>query len=231
MCRIVSYNLHSGIGTDKQQDYRRIGSFLRKIGADIVLLQEMDTRPPERDIATDIEDLCTDRFTMTAAPTVHQQAGWFGNAVLSRFPVQECLIDDNSVADREPRNIQQVLIDSPAGLLSVVNVHAGLKAYERAKQIARISEVVTRHQQEPQTSLVLAGDLNEWRPLPHLFASLNNQLTQHNVGATFPSYFPLFKLDRLWTSPNLPIKQCQKWRDKGMRKFSDHLPIVLDLDT
>ena len=58
MCRIVTYNIHSGIGRDKKHDYKRIGQFLASSGADVVLLQEMDTRRPERDTAQDVRDVC-----------------------------------------------------------------------------------------------------------------------------------------------------------------------------
>ena len=30
MCRIVTYNIHSGIGRDKKHDYKRIGTILGK---------------------------------------------------------------------------------------------------------------------------------------------------------------------------------------------------------
>ena len=56
MCRIITYNIHSGVGRDKKHDYKRIGQFLANSGADVVLLQEMDTRPPERDTAQDVKD-------------------------------------------------------------------------------------------------------------------------------------------------------------------------------
>ena len=57
MYRIVSYNIHSGVGVDNVQNYQRIGEFLKKHRVDIALLQEMDTRPAERDTAQDINDI------------------------------------------------------------------------------------------------------------------------------------------------------------------------------
>ena len=49
MYRLITYNLHSGVGRDGIQDYARIGRFLVEQDADFVLLQEMDTRSAERD--------------------------------------------------------------------------------------------------------------------------------------------------------------------------------------
>ena len=76
MCRIVSYNIHGGIGTDKQHDYKRIGQYLTQLGADIVLLQEMDTRPSDRDTAQDINDICANNaFSLTARHSLSPMGG------------------------------------------------------------------------------------------------------------------------------------------------------------
>ena len=38
---LVSYNIHSGIGTDGRFDLHRVGEVLREIDADIIALQEV----------------------------------------------------------------------------------------------------------------------------------------------------------------------------------------------
>ena len=82
--RIVTYNIHSGVGVDQVQSYSRIGQFLASQNVDIALIQEMDTRPCERDTEQDIKDLCANHFiALSRSPALEETHGWYGNAVLS----------------------------------------------------------------------------------------------------------------------------------------------------
>ncbi|MCU7555341.1 endonuclease/exonuclease/phosphatase family protein [Alteromonas sp. ASW11-19] len=230
MCRIISYNIHSGIGRDKKQDYRRIGNFLADACADVVLLQEMDTRPSERNIERDVKDICAGSvFKLVPSPALEEKDGWYGNAVLSRYPVISNETLDVSQAGRQPRNIQTVVVDTPSGPLTVINTHKGLKKRERRSQFAKLHEYIGKRLRNDPMPLVLAGDFNEWQFFTSAFKALNKTLKQHKVGATFPSQLPLFSLDRVWTSPDVHLLKCKKLRDRKARHFSDHLPVQIDV--
>ena len=41
---VASYNIHKGIGTDRRRDLTRTVAVIAEIGADILALQEADTR-------------------------------------------------------------------------------------------------------------------------------------------------------------------------------------------
>ena len=41
---VASYNIHKGIGTDRRRDLARTVAVISEIGADILALQEADTR-------------------------------------------------------------------------------------------------------------------------------------------------------------------------------------------
>ena len=43
--RIASYNVHQCVGVDGKRDAGRVADVLRELGADVVGLQEVDTRP------------------------------------------------------------------------------------------------------------------------------------------------------------------------------------------
>ncbi len=230
MCRIVSYNIHSGVGRDKRQDYRRIGNFLADACADIVLLQEMDTRPSERSTERDIRDICAGQvFTLVKSPALEEPDGWYGNAVLSRYPVISNETLDVSQEGRQPRNIQTVEVETPRGPLTVINTHKGLKKRERRSQFALLHEYIQKRLKERPTPIVVAGDFNEWQFFTTAFKAMNDILTQHSLGATFPSQFPLFSLDRVWTSDDIRVLRCKKLKDQRTRIFSDHLPVQVDI--
>ena len=230
MCRIISYNIHSGIGRDKVQDYRRIGQFLAESGADVVLLQEMDTRPSERAIESDIHDICAgNAFKLVPSPAIQEASGWYGNAILTRFNVRKQETFDVSQEGRQPRNVQIVELQTEKGPIRVVNTHKGLKKLERRSQFAMLHEHLANRLKSDPVPLVLAGDFNEWQFFTRAFRGLDTLLNQQKVGATFPSQFPLFSLDRVWTSDDITVINCRKLRSKRTRVFSDHLPVQLDI--
>ncbi|MCW8092982.1 endonuclease/exonuclease/phosphatase family protein [Alteromonas sp. ASW11-130] len=230
MCRIVTYNIHSGVGNDKKQDYRRIGNFLAENGADIVLLQEMDTRPENRELEQDIKDICADKvFVLAPSPALNEQNGWYGNAVLSRYPIISNETLDVSQDGFQPRNIQTVVVQTHKGPLTVINTHKGLKKRERRSQFALLHEYIEERMKLLPSPLVLGGDFNEWQFFTSAFKALNNILRPTHVGATFPSKFPLFSLDRIWTTRDIVVHKCKRIKNGKTKLFSDHLPIQLDM--
>jgi len=230
MCRIVSYNIHSGVGRDGKQDYARIGQFLAETGADIVLLQEMDTRPEVRDTARDVEDICAgNAFTLLASPALEETHGWYGNAILTRFNVLHTDSFDVSQAGRQPRNVQIVTLQTEKGPLTVVNTHKGLKRKERRSQFNLLYDFLDNELKNNDTPLVLAGDFNEWQFFTQAFRKLNTLLNQRKLGGTFPSQFPIFSLDRVWVSDTIDVINCEKLKTKKTRYYSDHLPVQLDI--
>ena len=230
MCRIVTYNIHSGVGRDKQHDYKRIGQFLANSGADVVLLQEMDTRPVERDTAQDIEDICANNtFRLIPSPAIRESNGWYGNAILTRFDVLKHDTVDVSQKGRQPRNVQIVELKTEKTPLTVVNTHKGLKRFERRSQFSMLHEHLSQRLKERKTPLFLAGDFNEWQFFSKAFKALNQLLSQQKIGATFPSQFPVFSLDRVWVTEDIEVKSCRKLKNAKTRVYSDHLPVLVDI--
>ncbi len=226
MCRLVSYNIHSGIGRDKKCDFQRIGQFLANSGADIVLLQEMDTRPPERNTEKDINDICANNtYQLVSSPTITETEGWYGNAVLTRFDIISRVTIDVSQQGRQPRNIQVVELKTEKGPLTVVNTHMGLKKRERRTQLSLLYDYLVDRLISKKTPLVLAGDFNEWQFFSRAFGKLNKLLEQQRVGATFP----IFSLDRVWVTRDIDVKQYIKIKHTKTKILSDHLPILLDI--
>jgi len=194
------------------------------------MLQEMDTRPCNRTVEEDIYNICAAGvFELVPSPAIIEPTGWYGNAVLTRLPVISSGTLDISQRDRQPRNVQTVIVETNSGPLTIVNTHKGLKKGERRCQVALLCNYIQQRLKLFTMPIVLAGDFNEWQLFTNAFFSLNAILEQHKVGATFPSRFPLFSLDRVWTTPDLRVTNCYRIRNAESRLFSDHLPILLDV--
>ena len=228
MYRLITYNLHSGVGRDGIQDYARIGRFLVEQNADFVLLQEMDTRSAVRDVNEDISAICADgKYMLIPAPTVTTKHGWYGNAILTRHPVLHRQQFDISVTGREPRSLQHIVVTLNQQPLSLFNAHLGLKKKERAYQARRLHQIMLSIERNLMPAC-LGGDMNEWWLNTRLFKRLDKTYHQLRTGRTFPSHLPLFNLDRVWTSPELTVHHSGRLIDKAYRHYSDHLAVKVN---
>lgn len=227
----MSYNIHSGVGCDNIQSYQRIGAFFKQHHVDIALLQEMDTRAPERNTAQDIKNICANHFSqLVASPALTEPHGWYGNALLTRFPVLDQQTFDVSQPGVQPRNIQKVELQTPHGPLCLINTHKGLKKKERQAQFALLAQYIDDYQYLNHMPLVLAGDFNEWQFFTQAFFKLNKSLKQQKLVASFPTVLPLFSLDRVWTNPLVKVINCQVLKTAETRYYSDHYPILIDIE-
>lgn len=225
--RLLTYNIHGARGIDKVRDFRRIGEFLKKEELDVVLIQEMDTRFFDRSTDQDIADMQTDHFPyFIAAPTIYTSHGWYGNALLSRYPVMSSNIIDISSVGKEPRNILEVILKTPAGDIHVVNTHKGLNPLERGRQMRKLSEIL---QTKTDLPLIVGGDMNEWQTYAGALRKLNSELFPIPSGPTFPTRAPFLRLDRMWCRPNNIVLTSSVLKSRETRLYSDHYPVLVEV--
>ncbi len=226
--RLLTYNIHGAKGTDRRCDFERIGSFLKVQNIDIALLQEFDTRPKNRSTENDIKDMKSDHFSyFEAAPTIRGSHGWYGNAIFSKFPISKSSIIDISAPGREPRNILDAFIETPKGTLRVVNTHKGLRPSERSLQYEILHRLLDIKCELP---LILGGDINEWALLTGPIKKINEVLKPISPGPTFPTFYPMFNLDRMWCRPQHLVTSAQVLRTKETRVYSDHYPLLAEIE-
>lgn len=227
--RVATYNIHGGVGTDRKRDYRRIGQHLADLGVDVALLQEVDARHHFASSREDPFSLCVlPEQSLVPAPAITTDSGWYGNALLSRFPVLESQSVDVSQVGVEPRNIQLATVDLGGGLLRLVNTHKGLSIRERRSQFAQLHQQLEALKASGE-SIVLGGDFNEWHFFSRAFNAINTVLRPLLPAATFPSRLPIFRLDRLWIGDDIQLGQCQVIKTALTRLHSDHCPVVADI--
>lgn len=83
--RIMSYNIHDGIGMDGRSDYKRIAEVINGLSPDIVALQEVDS-VTQRSKGVDILHEIADNTLMHRiyAPAISYQGGKYGIGLLSK---------------------------------------------------------------------------------------------------------------------------------------------------
>ncbi|ATB26990.1 endonuclease/exonuclease/phosphatase family protein [Melittangium boletus] len=234
---LVSYNIHSGIGTDGFFDLERVGEVLRDIDADIIALQEVgDYRgvTPREDQPEHLAAMLG--LHMAFGPNVVREGRRYGNAILSRLPIRQSHNYDLSVGRREPRGALRCDLDIGGGrLLHVFCLHLGLGIRERRRQESLLlSSDILRDsvQREP---VVVCGDFNYLGP--GAVRGLARQAI-HDVALeldvsvrTYPSRYPLLRLDRVYVDTGIKPLSIRAHQTDLSELASDHLPLVMRFRT
>ena len=219
---VASYNIHKGIGADRRRDLGRTAAVIAEIGADILALQEADTRFGTRTGLLDLDQIRRD-LGLIAVPLdgVGDAHGWHGNLLLVRNAlVQE--VHQLILPGLEPRGAMVTDMVIAGQPLRIVNAHLGLFAGSRAAQaralIARIDQLDGR-------PTLRMGDLNEWRGSGRALQTLGRHFQIADARASFPARYPLLALDRMMLSPHGELLDVSAHDSPLARRASDHLPI------
>lgn len=222
--KAATWNVHGCVGADGRFDPERTLAVLRALDADVIALQELRWKPDEA--LHLLEHFARALgYAPLAGPTLMRPDGHYGNALLTRLPVEATRQEDLSVPGREPRGALQAVLRTGSDSLAVVATHLGLAPGERRAQMRRVLELVN----ESAKPVVLMGDLNEWflwgRPLRWLRAHFGRS----PAPATYPAHWPVFALDRIWVEPGPRLERIAVFRETPAREASDHLPLVATL--
>lgn len=224
--RVASWNIHRGVGRDGRLDIERTAAVLQEISADVIGLQEVGFWAGEHRNVLEYFATVTNT-TPIEGITLENELGHYGNAVLTRLPVEARYQHDFSISGREPRGAVELRLQLADSCIRFVSTHLGLRPAERRYQVKCLLELFEK---ECCALDILLGDLNEWflfgRPLRRLHRCFGAQ----RAPATFPSGWPVFALDRLWARPSGAVRSLHVHRSPLARVASDHLPLLADLE-
>lgn len=242
--RLASYNIHRAIGVDRLFRPLRIAEVLAAHEADVVLLQEVDDGVP-RSRRLDLGEFLARELGFAHYAIGHNvrlRYGRYGNATLSRFPIERARNIDLSIGRRKRRGCQYTALlfsnEAQAAVrLEVFNLHLGLSAQERSQQLGLLASAPEFARLRPDQPCIVGGDFNDWRSL--LRPTLTNALrfrcaTDHKTVAgmvgirTYPSFSPQGPLDRFYYRGRLHLLNAYRCRHALSRVASDHLPILAD---
>lgn len=228
--RILCFNIHGGRSMDGQRDLGRIHALLEDQDIDIAVFQEMETRQNRGGKTSDIQLLSgKDRPHFLAGPNMVHGDGWYGNLLISRYPILRGLAHNlETVSYLEPRSAVDALVDAPLGRIRIIGTHLSLSPFERLSEGRTLVRLMNAVEEKEKNPVLLMGDMNEWRPRSKLFQHLNEILTPAPSRATFPSFRPVFKLDRVWHDGQLTVK-TEVLNAQTIRPLSDHLPVLVEL--
>ena len=239
--RVLVYNIHAGKDSQGIDNLERVAELVRRTGADLVLLQEVD-RGTERSGRTD-QPAVLARLTgyhVAFGKTLDYQGGEYGIAVLSRWPiVSDTLLpltvqppQQRAGGSHEPRGVLHVTVAGPGGALHVLNTHLDPSAEDgyRLQEVEGVLSAARRLVPGAAPAL-LGGDFN---------AVPESRVHQRVLGdawrdawiacgrgsaATYPSHLPVKRIDYLFLPASLACESAVVLESAA----SDHRPLLVTL--
>jgi endonuclease/exonuclease/phosphatase family metal-dependent hydrolase len=240
--KVTTYNIHKGFSHfNRRMMVHELRDHLRGLGADIVFLQEVQGEHERH--AARFEDWPAEPQYEFLADSVWGEFsygrnavydhGHHGNAILSRYPILSSENQDVSSHAFERRGLLHCEIGWPdttgtgaAPPLHCVCVHLALNERGRGLQIGALIERVRRTVPD-DAPLVVAGDFNDWRNRAgRRFAAelgLTEAFRDHRGASarSFPSAFPLLRLDRIYTR-GFVVQHTEVHHGLPWSRISDH---------
>ena len=265
--RVVSWNIRAAIGTGPFPDrwwrridadrLRAIGVFLSRLEADVVALQEVavvsrdgalldNARSLARQLGMDVRYAAVRSFPVQEADAV-MGAGLFGNAILSRLPIEDarCValpavpLDafvEPPGADHPAAGVRYA--DAPEGireprcllLADIGGWRVGTAHYSHNGSAERLLQAeVTVAAFGRASPALLIGDLNAPISAPALapFASWTDGFTEPPASPARISTDDGFAIDHV-LGRGVTISSCRVDRSSG--DLSDHFPLVAEVE-
>lgn len=243
--RVMSYNIHTGIGTDGRSDLGRIAGAIRDAGVDVVALQEVDVHWSDRsDHADQVAELSrltgmsayfAPIYDLEPAPG-RQERRRYGVAVLSRHPILSVTNHeitrwstvDPDAAPRPAPGFAEVVVSVRGKPVHVYNTHLDFRPDPsvRQRQVADTLDIL--RQDPPGARQVLLGDFNAEPAAPELsplFAHVRDVWGVRDGGLTFPADDPVKRID--YVTVEGPVRALNA--SVPALTASDHRPVVATL--
>ncbi|WP_066632742.1 endonuclease/exonuclease/phosphatase family protein [Desulfolucanica intricata] len=225
--KVLTYNIRHGKGTDRIISLKRIADVLRKSGAQLIGLQEVDRNMPRSNFIFQAQYLA---YLLGMNYVFSPASKWFrvfefGNAILSKYPI----IKYNNVllpGQGEQRALLEAVLSVNNQKIKFFNTHLGLSNTARELQVNKIIELLGNL----CLPTILAGDFNVLPSDPviiklaQFFGYCDNSSAANTK--TFPSNAPSVKIDYIFLSPHWKLLSLKTLSSEA----SDHLPLLGEVE-
>src|SRR5215212_6621770 len=240
MARILTYNVHRWVGTDRQIAPGRIAEVIASSRADVVALQEVRVGRARLGAVDQAAGLASALgMDMHFQPTIRIFGEQFGIAVLTRHPsriVRAGRLPTLSTGPTiEKRCALWVAVEIGGRELQVINAHLSLRSRERLYQAGALLGSDWLGHADCGDPAVLLGDFNappHSRSYRLLASRLRDAQLFNPAGdpqATFHTRAPVLRLDHVFVTPSVEVLAAAPIRSQLARVASDHFPLFATL--
>src|ERR1043166_2780668 len=230
--RVMTYNIHVGVGMDKKLDLQRIADVIIKEKPDLVGLQEVDRGVKRTEGKDEIAELA--RMTHMDYAFAHNldfQGGQYGVAMLSRFllsNVEHRMFENKREAER--RGLLRAQVDVGGKLVNFVTTHLD---YQYSDGRVFETEQMLKFLENVNGPLIVVADMND-EPAGDAYKLMLSKFTdawvtsrQKGDGFSYPADKPLKRIDYVFLRGD--AMKAKKARTVETLA-SDHVPVVVDLE-
>ena len=231
--RVMSYNIHVGIGMDKKLDLERIAEVINHENPDIVGLQEVDRGVKRTEGKDEIAELARlTRMDFSFAHNLDYQGGQYGVAILSRHLIQRA--DHQKYENKresERRGMLRVEIEFDRKKLNFATTHLDYQFEDgrlfETEQLLQLMDNVSG-------PLIVAGDFNDepsgsaYKLMLSKFQDGWIQAKAKGEGLTYPADKPVKRIDYIFVRATDRIRVKKAWVVQTLA--SDHLPLMAEVE-
>lgn len=228
--KIMSFNTqHCKNYIEGNIDFEIMAKAIVDCGADIVGLNEMRGEGPHPDFTAQTERLAElTGMHCYFAPALHLKKGLYGNAILSKYPIER--VENIPIPDPDVKKYNGyyetrcVLKATLEGGITVLVTHFGLNPDEQENAV----RTVLAH--TVQEKCILMGDFNVV-PSDPVLAPIREKMTDaasafKGERFSFPSDAPTEKIDYIFVSPDVKVTAA----DIPAIVASDHRPHTAEVE-
>jgi endonuclease/exonuclease/phosphatase family metal-dependent hydrolase len=231
--RVMTYNIHVGVGMDKKLDLARIADVINRERPDLVGLQEVDRGVKRTEGKDEIVELAKlTRMDFSFAHNLDDQGGQYGVAILSRHLIAHA--DHQKFQNRresERRGMLRAEIEFNGKKINFVTTHLDYQ-FDDGRLFE--TEQLLRHLDGIQGLLIIAGDFNDepvgdaYKLMLTKFDDAWLQSKAKGVGFTFPADKPVKRIDYIFCRTSDRLKVKKTWVVESLA--SDHLPVMAEVE-
>jgi endonuclease/exonuclease/phosphatase family metal-dependent hydrolase len=234
--RVMTYNIHVGVGIDNKLDLARIAQVIKREHPDFVGLQEVDRGVERTKRVDEIAELARlTRMEYAFAYNLHYQGGHYGVAVLSRYPILS--VDhrryDNTREARR-RGFIRIEADVEGRRLAFLTTHLDYQ-HEDGRRF-ETKQLLDALAPTPEP-LIVVGDFNaepDDSAYKLMLTRFTDAWTQQKIagsfdaGNTYPADKPAKRIDYIFCAKQSGVR-VRTVRVLGTLA-SDHRPVMADLE-
>ncbi len=238
--RILTYNVHRWLGTDRKISPTRIAEVIAECEPDIVALQEVRvgrTRAGEMDQAAGVADRLG--MDLHFQPTIRILGEQYGIAILTKHPASLVksgrLPTQSTKPSFEKRSALWVRTEIDGQTVNVINAHLSLRSGERRTQAAALVGPDWIGHQDCADPAILLGDFNA-PPYSRSYRMIANHLRDAQLSnahgepqPTFHTRAPVLRLDHVFVTKSVHVVNAAPVRNPLTRVASDHFPLLAEL--
>ena len=231
--RVMTYNIHVGVGMDKKLDLPRIAGVINAQHPDLVGLQEVDRGVARTQRIDEIAELAKlTRMDYAFAFNLRYQGGQYGVAILSRFPI---MATDHrfyqNTREAERRGFIRAEVSVRGRLINFVTTHLDYQ-YEDGRLFE--AQQLLSALKDLKNPLIVVGDFNDiaagqaYQLMRYQFGDAWTEGRPADEGFSYPADKPAKRIDYIFFRSTDRVRTKRAWIVNTLA--SDHVPVVADVE-